>query len=102
MKSLPRSPDIDHLKGQAKALLASFRCAEPEAVLRFRNALPFAVSRDPAACAATPLHLHDAQSCIARAYGFDSWADLGPMSKPAGRPIATPLRWRRSSSNCAR
>lgn len=76
MKSLPSRPDIDHLKRQAKNLLADFKCATPEAVARFRNALPFAVGRDPAAISGLKLRLHDAQSCIAREYGFESWADL--------------------------
>ncbi|MDK1389958.1 hypothetical protein QN224_32050 [Sinorhizobium sp. 8-89] len=76
MKSLPSRPDIDHLKRQAKDLLADFRRAAPEAVARFRNALPLAMGRDPAAIGGLKLRLHDAQSCIAREYGFESWADL--------------------------
>lgn len=76
MKSLPSRPDIDHLKRQAKDLLADFRRAAPEAVARFRNALPLATGRDPAAIGGLKLRLHDAQSCIAREYGFESWVDL--------------------------
>lgn len=76
MKSLPRRPDIDHLKRQAKDLLADFRRATPEAIARFRNALLLAAGRDPAAISGLKLRLHDAQSCIAREYGFESWADL--------------------------
>jgi len=76
MKSLPSRPDIDHLKRQAKDLLADFRRAAPEAVARLRNALPLAAGRDPAAIGRLKLRLHDAQSCIAREYGFESWADL--------------------------
>jgi len=76
MKSLPPRPDIDHLKRQAKDLLAGFRRAAPEAIARFRNALPLAAGRDPAAVGRMVLRLHDAQSCIAREYGFESWADL--------------------------
>jgi ankyrin repeat protein len=76
MKLLPSRPDIDHLKRQAKDLLADFRRAAPEAVARFRDALPFAADRDPAAIGGLKLRLHDAQSCVAREYGFESWADL--------------------------
>ncbi|MCV0398053.1 MAG: hypothetical protein K5872_18815 [Rhizobiaceae bacterium] len=76
MKSLPDRPDIGHLKRQAKALLAEFRRGAPEAVERFRDALPAAAGRDPAAVTALELRLHDAQSCISREYGFKSWADL--------------------------
>lgn len=76
MKSLPSRPDIDHLKRQAKDLLADFRRAAPDAVARFRNTLPLAAGRDPASVSRLNLRLHDAQSCIAREYGFDSWTDL--------------------------
>lgn len=73
MKSLPSRPDIDHLKRQAKELLADVKRAAPEALARFRDALPAAAGRDPGRL---DLRLHDAQSCIAREYGFESWADL--------------------------
>lgn len=76
MKLLPSRPGIGHLKRQAKDLLADFRRAAPEAVARFRDALPLAAGRDPAAISGLKLRLHDAQSCIAREYGFESWADL--------------------------
>lgn len=76
MKSLPSRPDIDHLKRQAKDLLADFRRGAPEAVARFCRALPLAAGREPASVSRLNLRLHDAQSCIAREYGFGSWADL--------------------------
>jgi len=76
MKSLPSRPDVDHLRRQAKDLLAGFRRGDPEAVARFRNTLPVAASRDAASTSKLNLRLHDAQSCIAREYGFDSWVDL--------------------------
>ncbi|MGV6871981.1 hypothetical protein ACUSIJ_04725 [Pseudochelatococcus sp. B33] len=76
MKSLPSRPDIDHLKRQAKDLLADFRRGAPEAIARFRDALPAAAGRDAVAISRLELRLHDAQSCIAREYGFESWADL--------------------------
>jgi len=76
MKLLPRRPDIDHLKRQAKDLLADFRRAAPESVARFRSSLPRVAGCDPAAISRLNLRLHDAQSCIAREYGFESWADL--------------------------
>lgn len=68
MLSLPNRPDLGHLKRQAKALLAAYRRGAPEAAARFRAALPHAAGPE--------LRLHDAQSCLAREYGFASWADL--------------------------
>lgn len=76
MKSLPERPDTDQLKRQAKELLAGYKRGARDAIRRFRDALPAAAGRDDDAIAALGLRLHDAQSCLAREYGFASWADL--------------------------
>jgi ankyrin repeat protein len=76
VKRIPARPDLGHLKKQAKALLASYRSGDPAALSRFRDALPAAARKDDAAIAALGLRLHDAQSCLAREYGFVSWVDL--------------------------
>jgi hypothetical protein len=68
MPELPDRPNLAHLKKQAKTLLRQYRDGDPAATARFRDALPNA--------AAGGFHLHDAQSCIAREYGFTSWAEL--------------------------
>lgn len=66
-KALPVRPSLEHLKAQAKDLLAALRAGDPEAAARFRDALPRTVEE---------AKLHDAQSVIAREYGFASWAKL--------------------------
>jgi Ankyrin repeats (3 copies) len=76
MKRLPDRPNLDQLKRQAKDLLAAYRGGDVDAFSRFRDALPVAARKDDAALAALSLRLHDAQSCVAREYGFVSWADL--------------------------
>lgn len=76
MKILPARPHLDHLKKQAKLLLEGVRHGTPEALERMRLALPAAARLDHAAIAAMGLRLHDAQSCIAREYGFGSWSQL--------------------------
>ena len=76
MKALPERPHLDHLKKQAKALLDGVRRGDPASLERLRLALPAATRRDHAAIAAMQLRLHDAQSCVAREYGFDSWTQL--------------------------
>lgn len=76
MKRMPARPDLGHLKKQAKELLALYRSNDPTATTRFREALPAAAGKSDAAIAALGLRLHDAQSCIAREYGFLSWTDL--------------------------
>lgn len=75
-KRLPARPDIGHLKKQAKDLLALYRSNDAAALQRFRTALPAAASKSDTTLAAQGLRLHDAQSCVAREYGFASWADL--------------------------
>jgi len=76
MKPLPSRPDLDQLKKQAKELLAAYRQGLPDSVDRFRTSLPAATGHAVAAVPPLPLRLRDAQSCIAREYGFASWNDL--------------------------
>jgi Lon protease-like protein len=75
-RALPVRPNLEHLKSQAKDLLDALRRKEPEALERFREALPAARGADDTKLAAMELALHDAQSVIAREYGFASWAEL--------------------------
>lgn len=76
MKRLPARPDMGHLKKQAKELLALYRDGDPGAIERFRASLPAAAGRPNPAITQMALRLHDAQSCVAREYGFASWVDL--------------------------
>lgn len=73
---LPERSNLDHLKKQAKDLLRLYRSRDGDALARFRHALPAAAGRSDDEIAALDLHLHDAQSCLAREYEFASWADL--------------------------
>jgi hypothetical protein len=76
MKTLPPKADLDHLKKQAKELLRLYRNGDATAVARFIEYLPAAAHRTHEAVVALGLRLHDAHSCIAREYGFASWAEL--------------------------
>ena len=76
MPVLPDRPNLDHLRKQAKALLALYRARDGAAIARFRESLPAASGKDDQAIAALDLRLHDAQSCIAREHGFASWTEL--------------------------
>jgi Lon protease-like protein len=89
-RQLPARPHLDHLKAQAKDLLDAHQRGEPEAFERIRAAVPaFArMSNDELARAA--FALHDAQSAIAREYGFASWAEL--RDKVAALSAAPPSR----------
>jgi hypothetical protein len=74
--TLPSRPNLDHLKKQAKDLLRACRAGDPAAFARLRLSLPAARGRDDAALAKGDWRLHDAQSCLAREYGFPSWDAL--------------------------
>jgi hypothetical protein len=76
MSGLPDRFNLDHLKKQAKDLIRRYRSGDPEAMAQFRHALPAAAGRSDDEIASLALRLHDAQSCLARSYGFASWADL--------------------------
>ncbi len=99
MQRLPERPNLDHLKKQAKDLLALYRNRDHAAIARIRNALPAAASKDDATIANLGLRLHDAQSCVAREYGFLSWTDLRSFVEERGARrddrAASPLGWLR-------
>lgn len=73
MQRLPERPDLGHLKKQAKDLLAAYGNRDAAAIARFREFLPAAAREGRAAGG---WRLHDAQSCVAREYGFPSWREL--------------------------
>lgn len=72
---LPANPDLDQLKRQAKELLRSARGGDAAALARFRL-LPAFKGFGEEQLQRTPLALHDAQSTLAREYGFASWKAL--------------------------
>ena len=76
MPRLPDRPNSIHLKKQAKDLLRAYRSGDPDAIARFGRALPSARNLSPDDIVSRAFRLHDAQSCIAREYGFASWDDL--------------------------
>ena len=72
---LPERPNLAQLKHQAKTLLHSAQARDSATLARFR-ALPAFTRRSDAELAVASFALHDAQSVIAREYGFDSWNAL--------------------------
>src|SRR6267142_6960169 len=97
MNRLPDRSNLDHLKKQAKDLLRLYRNRDAQAIARFRDALPAAAGRSDDQIASLKLRLHDAQSCVARDYGFASWADLRryveAQSASSGDHAARVLHW---------
>lgn len=91
MKQLPQSPDLSHIKKQAKDLLRASQQSDPAAIERFRESLPSVADMSLAQLTS------DAQSAIAREYGFASWAELKTYVdwKSAGQKtsVADRERW---------
>ncbi len=75
-KNLPARPDLDHLKRQAKVLLAALECGETEAAATILKHLPTALGMTAEQALATHFRLADAQWAIARKTGFASWPHL--------------------------
>jgi ankyrin repeat protein len=67
-RKLPERPNLEHLKKQAKRLLAAYRDGDAEAA---REVSEFERNPDPAS-----FTLVDAQRVLARSYGFASWKKL--------------------------
>lgn len=75
-KSLPARPNLDHLRSQAKALLADLRAGKVSAAKTFIAHLPAAKKLTPEGVRSAGFRLADAQSAIARKSGFGNWPGL--------------------------
>jgi hypothetical protein len=75
-RRLTTRPNLDHLRGQAKMLLADLRDGKADAARTFIAHLPKARKMSPAQARAAEFRLADAQSVVARQSGFASWPSL--------------------------
>lgn len=73
---LPSRPHLDHLRRQAKSLLAALTAGEPAAAATLIEFLPAAAGMTPDQVRKAGFRLADAQSAIARQTGFASWPRL--------------------------
>ena len=73
---LPARPNLEHLRSQAKTLLAQLKNGEGPAAQAFIDYLPKAQKMTPAAVRRAAFRLADAQSVVARQNGFASWPAL--------------------------
>jgi hypothetical protein len=76
VRRLPSSPNLDHLRYQAKDLLREHAARDPGAAQRIREFHPRFAGVTDAEIFDTHLRLSDAQLAIAREFGFPSWARL--------------------------
>lgn len=75
-KNLPARPNLDHLRKQAKTLLARLDRGDADAAKVFIEHLPAARKLTIARVRIAGFRLADAQSAIARKSGFASWPAL--------------------------
>jgi len=75
-KKLPARPNLDHLRRQAKSLLAELESGETSAAATFIEHLPAAKRMTAEQVKAAGFRLADAQSAIARKSGFAGWPHL--------------------------
>ena len=75
-KTLPARPNLDHLRGQAKTLLAKLNSGDTSAAQVFIRHLPEAAKATPSEVRVNGNRLADAQSVIARKTGFANWPSL--------------------------
>ena len=73
---LPARPHLDHLRRQAKSLLAAVKAGDAQAIATLRGFLPSAEGMSDAAITQAGFRLADAQSAVARQSGFASWPSL--------------------------
>ena len=74
-QKLPERANLEQLKKQAKSLLHAAQAKDPAALARFQS-LPALAGASVAELGGRSLALHDAQSVIAREYGFPSWNEM--------------------------
>jgi len=75
-KPLPAQPSLEQFKKQAKELVKSHRAQEKAALALIREFLPTLTGKTDEEIVLFPFALHDAQSVVARQYGFLSWSHL--------------------------
>ncbi len=75
-KKLHHRPNLDHLRQQAKELLAGLAASNNDSIQCFQENLPAAKGLNSGEIQAAGYRLADAQSAIARQSGFASWPQL--------------------------
>ncbi len=75
-KKLPARPNLEHLRSQAKTLLARMRDGDDAAARIFSNHLPEAKGLTPKQVRSAGFRLADAQAALAHKNGFAAWPGL--------------------------
>jgi len=87
MKSLPRKPNLEFLKKEAKALRALHKQADPACCEQIRLYDYAFKTKSDREILATRFSINDAQRIIAREYGYTSWATLKRYIEALDSPL---------------
>ena len=103
IKPLTSNPNLDHFKYQARDLQKAQRAGDPEANQRIREFHPRLRRATEEDIVQAKFTLADAQTTVAREYGFTSWSKLRAYLD-SGKPIdeTVPLRDRIEDANFRR
>jgi hypothetical protein len=86
-KPLPARPSLEQFKKQAKELVKDHRARDAAAFALIREFLPSLAKKTDDEVSLYPFALHDAQSVIARQFGFLSWNQLRDHLETSNRPV---------------
>jgi hypothetical protein len=86
-KPLPARPSLEQFKKQAKELVKDHRMRNASALALIREFLPSLAKKTDDEIVLYPFALHDAQSVVARQYGFPSWNQLRDHVEGSQRPV---------------
>jgi len=76
VKHLPFSPNLEHLKKQAKHLVKGHKAGQVDAFLRIKASFPRLENAAVHEITTTDFSLCNAQLVVAREYGFETWNTL--------------------------
>src|SRR5882762_7706729 len=90
--ALPARPSLEQLKKLAKDLVKDHQEKQPDALALIARHLPALAGKSAEEIIAHPFALHDAQSVVARQYGFPGWNELHDYvdKLQQGEPAPTP------------
>ena len=80
-QQLPTTPNLEHLKSQAKQLLKARKAGALDPFQRIRTFFPKLADATDAEIQDAAFGLQDAQLVIAREYGFASWTRLADVHR---------------------
>ncbi|MGD8939762.1 MAG: hypothetical protein PVJ72_10310, partial [Gammaproteobacteria bacterium] len=100
MKSLPKYPNLEFLKKEAKSLRALHRQGDRSCLDQIRQCDTSLKSKTNSEIFSEKFSINDAQRVVARSYGYSSWATLKhyieSLDSPAYHGVSDKLAYRQA------